>query len=248
MKSALLLIYLFVLSFDAWANLAPPELICRAKILHSANRTVKARLRSVGYIRSNFQFEFDTPLGPVTLTQGLSPVPSEPLSPANVFDAYFESTVDRDRNWIVCSPNYPWFHPLNHRANCHAFASASRVAIPTDFWLPADKTRRKTYGDGYEVLLRSYFEDVAEGSVADAQAILTGEGAREGDLVVFGRNYPSYFFKEHSGLLFWHEGEWKLLHKVGEGPVLLTPIDDVIMRYEASVPNFRVYRAADVLL
>ncbi len=245
MKRVLLVIYLFALTFKAWANLAPPELICRAQILHSANRKVKPRLRSLGYIRHNFQFEFDTPLGPVMLTQSLSPVSSEHLSPDHIFATHFEPTVDRERNWIVCSFDYPWFHPSNHRANCHAFASASRVGIAADFWLPADRVRNAVYGDSYEVLLRSYFENVAEGAIADAQSVLAGEGAREGDLVVFGRNYPNYFLKEHSGLLFWQDGEWRLLHKVGEGPILLTPIDDVLTRYDSNVRDFRVYRAAD---
>lgn len=235
------LIFLAVLPLEALANLAPPELVCRAQLIHTANRTVKARLRHAGYRDHQSRYEFDTPLGTVTLTQSAAAVP-ETVDPEAVFTSHFLPTVDRDRNWVVSSPASPWFHPGNYKANCHAFASASRVAIPPDCWLPADKIRSLTCGDGFEVLLRSYFDPVAKGPIVDAQAVLSGEGAREGDLVVFGRDYPNYFLKEHSGLLFWHEGEWRLLHKVGEGPTVLTPIEDVLTRYDTNVRDFRVYR------
>lgn len=241
MKREILLFCLWVLPLVAVANVAPPELVCRAQLIHAANRTVRARLRHAGYRDHQSRYEFDTPLGTVTLTQAAAVAP-EAVDPEEAFASYFLPTVDRDRNWVVSSPASPWFHPGNYKANCHAFASASRVAIPPDCWLPAEKIQSLTYGDGYEVLLRSYFDQIADGPIADAQAVLSGEGAREGDLVVFGRGYPNYFLKEHSGLLFWHDGEWRLLHKVGEGPTLLTPIDDVLTRYDTNVRDFRVYR------
>jgi hypothetical protein len=217
MKREILLICLAILPSGAVANVAPPELVCRAQLIHSANRTVNARLRHAGYRDYHSRYEFDTALGTVTLTQSAAVVP-EIVDPEKIFIRHFLPTVDRDRNWVVSSPASPWFNPGNFKANCHAFSSASRVAIPPDCWLPAEKIQSATYGDGFEVLLRSYFDQVTEGPIGDAQSVFRGEGAREGDLVVFGRNYPHYFVKEHSGLLFWHDGEWRLLHKVGEEP------------------------------
>lgn len=243
MKREVLFICLVGLPLGAFANVAPPELVCRAQLIHEAHRTVQARLRHAGYRDHQSWYEFDTPLGTVTLTQSAVPIPDR-VDTEEVFIRHFLPNVDRDRNWVVSSPASPWFHPGNFKTNCHAFASASRVAIPPDCWLPAEKIQGATCRDGYEVLLQSYFDQVTQGPIGDAQEVLSGEGAREGDLVIFGRNYPHYFLKEHSGLLFWHDDEWRLLHKVGEGPTLLTPIDDVLTRYGTIVRDFRVYRGA----